>query len=105
MSFTIPSFWNQIGIIKKISDKRKNNFKSNAIQTSGQFVQIITDYSLKINNRPAQRAIYKTTHPLTSEEFLAKSDRSFDPLFASKVLKTVEIYFDRHNPKKYLIDL
>ncbi len=105
MSFTIPSFWNQIGIIKKISDKRKNNFKNTAIQTSGQFVQIVTDYSLKINNRPAQRAVYKTTHPHTGEEFLAESSRSFDPLFPTNSPKQVEIYFDRHNPKKYLIDL
>lgn len=102
---SIPSMWNQIWFIKKLSQRRKNNFKNHALQAQWNFVQIITDYSIKINKRPAQRAVYQVLHPLTDKEFLAQSERSFDPLFPSKVPKVIEIYFDKNKPEKYLIDL
>lgn len=55
---------------------------------------IITDYSVRINWRPALKWVYEVKNPYTFEKILVETWRSFDPLFKSKTKETTQIYFN-----------
>lgn len=75
------------------------------IKVVWKLVNTITDYSLKINGRPGQKALIKVINPHTSKEEIIESDRSFDPYFWINIASKIDVYFDRHDEKKYFCNI
>lgn len=102
---SLSSSSQHLWILKKFKGRKIKKLKEEWIQREGEFIQVITDYSLKINNRPAQKALIKVMHPLTGIEETLESERSFDPYFALWIPSKIPVYFDRHDEKKYFCDI
>lgn len=102
--FQIPFFRNQISVFSKLWKRRNKNFKLTAIEVTGTFNGIVTDYSVRINKVPGKRAIYTVLHPLTEEETEVQTSITFDNNIVNAP-QTLSIYFDRHNPEKYLCEI
>lgn len=102
---TLPSFSQHLWIFTKIKGRTIRKLKEEWIEREGEFIQVITDYSIKINNRPAQKALIKVIHPITWVEQTIESERSFDPYFAVWIPTKIPVYFDRHDENKYFCDI
>jgi hypothetical protein len=92
-------------IVPKVSSIKLNKLKSNGIKVQWDVVDIIIDYSVKINSRPSQKLVIQVMHPVTWQLTQVTSAGSFDPYFKIWAPKVVDVYFDRINIHSYSIDL
>lgn len=102
---SLPSNNKELWILWKIKQRKITKLKNYGIQSQWIFVEILYDYSLKINNQPGQKAVFQTIHPLTQEKFLAESEVSFDPYFSLNIPKNIYVYFDKYDEKKYFCEI
>lgn len=75
------------------------------IQVVWNFINTVTDYSIKINGKPGQKAIIEVINPHTLKKEILESHRSFDPYFWINISPKIDIYFDRHDEKKYFCNV
>ena len=92
-------------ITPKIKWKKLQKLKQEGIQVKGKFIDTITDYSMKINGRPGKKAIIEVKNPHTGMSMRVESDRSFDPYFSINIPQEIDVYFDRHDPNSYVVDI
>ena len=103
MIATVPYYRNQFSFLSKFKKAKNAKFKLTAIERTWTLVKIATDYSVRINKVPGQRAIYSVDHPLTGMQTEVQTPISFGNNIQNAPHK-LSIYFDRHNPEKYLCE-
>lgn len=92
-------------ITPKIKERKYQKLKQNGIHVVGEFIDTITDYSIKINNRPRQIALVEVINPHTAIKETIQSEWSFDPYFSVNINREVDVYFDRFDSKKYVVNI
>jgi hypothetical protein len=92
-------------IVPKVSSIKLNKLKINGIKVQWDVVDIIVDYSVKINGRPSQKLVIQVMHPVTWQLTQVTSAGSFDPYFKIWAPKIIDVYFDRIDINSYSIDL
>ena len=108
--FIIPTlmfFWvfYFFSIVPKIKENKYKKLQQNGIHVMGKYIDTITDYSIKINNRPRQIALVEVVNPHTSVKETIQSEWSFDPYFWVNINPEVDVYFDRFDSKKYAVKI
>ena len=108
--FIIPTlvffgiFW-FFTITPKIKWRKLAKLKIEWIHAKAKFINTVTDYSVKINGRPRIKAIADVVNPHTWKLIRIESEWSFDPYFSINLSEELDVYFDRHDTNKYMIDL
>jgi hypothetical protein len=92
-------------ILPKLAVRKLRILKQEGLLVKGRFIKTIFDYSIKLNGRPRQKAVVELIHPVTEKKVLLESRGSFDSHFLLETPETIDVYFDRLDPKVYIFDI
>lgn len=92
-------------IMPKLAQRKLNTLKQQWFLVQANFINTVSDYSVKVNGRPRQKAVVELIHPHTDKKITLESRGSFDPYFLVNKPETIDVYFDRFDPEKYIFDI
>lgn len=109
-SFIVPTviffcvFW-FFTITPNMKKKQLNKLKLEWILAKWKLIDTFTDYTVRVNGRPRTKAIVDVKSPHSWQTMRIETDGSFDPYFAINIPTEIDVYFDRHDEKKYMFDI
>lgn len=91
-------------IITELMNKKRRRLIEHGVQAEAIITRVVRDLAVRVNNSHPFRAECRVTDPVTGEVYLYSSPRIIQDITHLQG-RTVTVYYDPDNRKKYFVDI